>query len=93
MTIAHFKAPWMNEEHAMLYETAQAFFKSWQPREQRWLDNGMVDKEAWLEAVEDICHRRGYAKWFYADREAWLEDYRDGMSPNEAVDYQVECLL
>lgn len=52
MTIAHFKAPWMNEEHAMLYETAQAFFKSWQPREQRWLDNGMVDKEAWLEAGE-----------------------------------------
>lgn len=52
MTIAYFKAPWMTEEHDMLYETAQAFFKSWQPREQRWLDNGMVDKEAWLEAGE-----------------------------------------
>jgi hypothetical protein len=50
-------------------------------------------EEAWWEAVVDICFQRKYAQWFYADREAWLEDYRDGMSPNEAVNYQVECLL
>lgn len=50
MTIHHFKASWMTEEHQMLYENAQKFFKDWQSREAKWLENGMVDKEAWREA-------------------------------------------
>ena len=50
-------------------------------------------EEAWFEAVVYICVQRNYARWFYAHRDAWEEFYRDGMSPQEAVDYQAENLL
>jgi hypothetical protein len=48
--------------------------------------------EEWWNEVLAICKARGYAEWFYADREAWLED-REEMTPEQAVNYQVECLL
>lgn len=47
--------------------------------------------EAWWAEVVRLCKERGYAEWFYADRDAWLED-SDDMTPAEAVDYQLECL-
>lgn len=50
-----------------------------------------VSEEWWNEVVA-ICKQRGYAEWFYADRDAWLED-REEMTPEQAVNYQVECLL
>ena len=45
----------------------------------------------WFAEVIRICKERGYAEWFYADREAWLEDM-DEMTPLQAVEYQRECL-
>lgn len=51
----------------------------------------MTDEE-WYAEVVRICTERGYARWFYADREAWLED-KDEMTPLQAVEYQRECLF
>lgn len=48
--------------------------------------------EEWFDEVVHICKARGYAEWFYADREAWLED-KEEMTPQQAVDYQRECLF
>lgn len=48
-----------------------------------------INDEWWAEVVR-ICKANGYAEWFYADRDAWLES-SDGMTPQEAVDYQLEC--
>lgn len=48
--------------------------------------------DEWWDAVVAICKERNYAAWFYADKEAWLED-REEMTPEQAVNYQVECLL
>ena len=48
------------------------------------------DDEWWSEVIR-ICNERGYAEWFSADREAWLE-LKTEMTPLQAVEYQVECL-
>lgn len=48
------------------------------------------DADAWYGEVVRICKERGFAEWFYADREAWLED-REEMTPEQAVAYQLEC--
>lgn len=49
------------------------------------------DKASWYEEVVRICQERGYAKWFYEDRDAWLEDFSE-FTPEEAIDYNIECL-
>ena len=48
--INHFESSWMNEEVAMLEDTAKKFFKTWIDKDIEWRKNGMMDKEAWLEA-------------------------------------------
>lgn len=53
-------------------------------------DKELTDDE-WFDEVARICEERGYAEWFYADREAWLED-KEEMTPLQAVEYQRECL-
>lgn len=45
----------------------------------------------WFDEVIRLYKERGYAEWFYADRDAWLEDM-DEMTPLQAVEYQLECL-
>lgn len=50
----------------------------------------MTDDE-WYAEVVRICRARDYAEWFYADRDAWLED-KEEFTPEQAVNYQVECL-
>ena len=48
--INHFESSWMNEEVAMLEDTAKKFFQTWIDKDIEWRKNGMMDKEAWLEA-------------------------------------------
>lgn len=48
--INHFQSSWMNEEIAMLEDTAKKFFQTWIDKDVEWRKNGMMDKEAWLEA-------------------------------------------
>lgn len=50
-----------------------------------------ITAEEWYAEVVRICREMSYPEWFYQDRLAWLEDYRDGMTPFEAVSYQLEC--
>ena len=51
MTIECFPAPWMTDEHRMLFDTAARFFKEqWVPRDEAWRAQGMMDREAWREA-------------------------------------------
>ena len=52
MTIAAFKPNWMDEEIEMLHESALKFFKGWEQHDEKWRANGMLDREAWLEAGE-----------------------------------------
>lgn len=48
--INHFESSWMSEEVAMLEDTAKKFFQTWIDKDIEWRKNGMMDKEAWLEA-------------------------------------------
>lgn len=48
--INHFESSWMNEEVAILEDTAKKFFQTWIDKDIEWRKNGMMDKEAWLEA-------------------------------------------
>lgn len=52
MTIAAFKPKWMDEEIEMLHESALKFFKGWDAHDEKWRENGMLDREAWLQAGE-----------------------------------------
>lgn len=52
MTINCFKPRWMNEEIEMLHESALKLFKNWEQHDERWRDDGMLDRAAWLEAGE-----------------------------------------
>lgn len=48
--ISHFSSSWMNEELEMLEDSAKKFFQTWVDKDIEWRKNGMMDKEAWLEA-------------------------------------------
>ena len=48
--INHFDSSWMTDEVAMLEDTAKKFFQTWIDKDIAWRKNGMMDKEAWLEA-------------------------------------------
>ena len=52
MTIACFKPKWMDEEIEMLHESALKVFRDWEAHDEKWRENGMLDREAWLEAGE-----------------------------------------
>ncbi|MGE6796364.1 MULTISPECIES: acyl-CoA dehydrogenase family protein [Psychrobacter] len=52
MTIACFKPKWMDEEIEMLHESALKVFKGWEVHDEKWRENGMLDRAAWLEAGE-----------------------------------------
>ncbi|MEQ8500368.1 MAG: acyl-CoA dehydrogenase family protein [Sneathiellaceae bacterium] len=44
-------APWMNEELRLLRDSAGKFFtREFAPRMERWIDQGMVDRDAWTTA-------------------------------------------
>lgn len=48
--------------------------------------------DEWYGEVVRISKKRGYAEWFYADRDAWLE-LKETHTPLEAIDYNYECLF
>ncbi|MFZ4550373.1 MAG: acyl-CoA dehydrogenase family protein [Aquabacterium sp.] len=51
MPIHNFASTWMTDEHKMLLESATRFFKEqWGPKDEAWRAQGMMDREAWLEA-------------------------------------------
>lgn len=53
-----------------------------------------LTQDEWYAEVVRISKERGYAEWFYADRDAWLEHYSDERdTPTEAVDYNLGCLI
>lgn len=60
----------------------------------RWrTKHGRRRAALWYEEVVRLCRSRGFARWFYADRSAWLELRTDErMTPQQAVSYQIECL-
>ena len=50
MSIEKFTPNWMTEEHQMVHDSALKMFKSWEPKDEQWRKNGMIDREAWNEA-------------------------------------------
>ncbi len=50
MSIEHFKSKWMTEEHDMVFDSALKVFKSWEPKDEQWREDGMIDRAAWEEA-------------------------------------------
>ena len=53
----------------------------------------MSDKLWWMLVVGE-CKRRGFAKWFYADRETWIEEHKNrlGERPLEAIETNLDAL-
>ena len=48
-----YESPWMNEELRILRDAAKRFFeREFVPQNERWLEQGKVDREAWLKAGE-----------------------------------------
>ncbi len=52
MSIDQFKANWMTEEHQMVHDSALKMFQSWNEHDERWREQGMIDRSAWNEAGE-----------------------------------------
>jgi len=52
MSIEHFTPKWMTEEHQMVQESAYKMFQSWDEHDERWLEEGVIDRAAWEEAGE-----------------------------------------
>lgn len=50
MSIEHFSPKWMTEEHQMVHDSALKMFKSWEVNDEKWRENGVLDREAWEEA-------------------------------------------
>ncbi|MFZ2844593.1 acyl-CoA dehydrogenase family protein [Psychrobacter sp.] len=53
MSIETLAPNWMTEERKMVYESALKMFKGWEPKDEQWRKNGMIDREAWEEAGEN----------------------------------------
>ena len=53
MSIEHFTPNWMTEEHQMVHDAALKMFQSWDPKDEEWRKNGMIDRSAWEEAGEN----------------------------------------
>ena len=53
MSIEHFTPNWMTEEHQMVHAAALKMFQSWDPKDEEWRKNGMIDRSAWEEAGEN----------------------------------------
>ena len=50
---ASYQSPWMNEELGILRDAAKRFFeREFVPQNERWIEQGKVDREAWLKAGE-----------------------------------------
>jgi len=48
-----YQSPWMNEELGILQDAAKRFFeREFVPQNERWIEQGKVDREAWLKAGE-----------------------------------------
>ncbi len=53
MTLSNLPSTWMSDEHKMVDEmTFQFITEKWQPRFEKWRAQGMMDRDAWLEAGE-----------------------------------------
>lgn len=53
MSIETLAPNWMTEERKMVYESALKMFKGWEPKDEQWRKNGMIDRAAWEEAGEN----------------------------------------
>ena len=53
MSIEKFTPNWMTEEHQMVHDSALKMFQSWDPKDEQWRKNGMIDRDAWEEAGEN----------------------------------------
>ena len=53
MLYPNYQSPWMNDELRMLEDAAQRFFATeFAPHNERWISQGIVDRDAWLKAGE-----------------------------------------
>lgn len=43
MSIEKFTPNWMTEEHQMVHDSALKMFQSWEPKDEQWRKNGMID--------------------------------------------------
>jgi len=49
----NYTSPWMNDELRILQDTVKQFYsKEFLPNYERWIEQGFVDREAWLKAGE-----------------------------------------
>lgn len=50
---SNYQSPWLNDELLMLQDAAGRFFRSeFAPHANRWVEQGMVDRDAWFKAGE-----------------------------------------
>src|SRR3989344_4940795 len=51
MPIQNFAPAWMTEEHQMVFDSAKRFMiEQWQPKDEAWRAQGMMDRQAWEDA-------------------------------------------
>ena len=51
MPIQCFTPAWMTEEHQMVFDSAKRFMtEQWQPKDEAWRAQGMMDRQAWEDA-------------------------------------------
>ena len=47
----NYESPWMNEELSILRDAAKRFFETeFVPHNEKWIEQGKVDREAWNKA-------------------------------------------
>ncbi len=53
MHFTNLPSPWMTDEHRMLEEMTHSFFQEkWQPKYEKWRQQGQMDRDSWYEAGE-----------------------------------------
>ena len=49
----NYTSPWLNEELRILQDAARKFFETeFKPQNEKWIEQGMVDRDAWNKAGE-----------------------------------------
>ena len=61
-------------------------------RPQSTATDDRLTADEWYRKVVAECKRRGYAEWFYCDRDAWLYHWREGDSPEGAIYVNLESM-
>ena len=94
----NYRSPWLNEELDMLRDAARRFFeREFKPHNERWLEQGEIDRDAWNKAGEagllcaEMPERYGGAGGDYRHETVVMEEFlRQGLT---GFGYQVHSSI